>query len=140
MTPLFGKGGAVVVLGSPETSRPDNNLLHLVAFAGDRGGTTTIFHDDGKTEAYRGGEFASTEVVQSEWSGRFGSVTIKATRGSFLDQMPARRDIVLQVAHPSTQLRAIVNGEEWPTSRNGNLTTVEIPQASVRSEILVEFR
>ena len=140
INPLFARGGAVIPMGSTRTSEPDNSVLHLVAFPGDRPGETTVVYDDGSSEAYRGGAYATTEVTQSAWKGRFGSVNIKGTRGNFTSQMPAQRDVVLQVAYEGNLPTVMVNGDEWPTSRNGNLITVEIPGVPLSRELLVEFR
>ena len=55
-------------------------------------------------------------------------------------QMPAQRDVVLQVAYEGSLPTVKVNGDEWPTRRNGHLVTVEIPGVPLSRELLVEFR
>ena len=140
INPIFARGGAVVPMGSTRTSEPDYSVLHLVAFPGERPGEATVVYDDGSSEAYQGGVYATTEVMQSAWKGRFGSVTIKGTRGNFTSRMPAQRDVVLQVAYEGSLPTVMVNGDEWPVSRNGNLVTVEIPGVPQSRELLVEFR
>ena len=140
INPVFARGGAIIPLGSTKTSQADYSVLHLLAFPGERPGETTVVYDDGSSEAYRGGVYATTEVRQSAWKGRFGSVLIKGTRGDFMAQMPAQRDVVLQVAYEGSLPTVKVNGDEWPTRRNGHLVTVEIPGVPLSRELLVEFR
>lgn len=140
VVPLFARGGATVVLGSPESSKPQAANLELAVFPGEKDSEATIYHDDGKTEAYRGGLFATTRVTQRAWRGKYGEITIEPVRGDFKTGMPSRRDVTLRVASSGHRLQAVVDEAEVETSQDGGFWEVSIPNYPTDQPLTVYFQ
>jgi len=139
VTPLFAKEGSVIALGSADTSEPDLGRLEIAVFPGAEPSSCKIFHDDGTTEAYRGGDFAVTQVSQSPWRGRFGQVTVAPVEGAFRSRMPERRDLVIHLAYPGQVLQASVDGQRLAMTREDDYWTVTLPQVPLDSSTVVTF-
>lgn len=139
VTPLFAKAGSLIPLGSAQTSEPDHARLEVAVFPGQSEGRFELYHDDGKSEAYRGGDFAVTEIAQSDWRGRFGRVTVQPVKGSYAKNMPSHRDVVLRVAYSGDRLQATVDGEAAECRKAGGYWVVTVPETSVHRRLEVNF-
>jgi alpha-glucosidase len=140
VTPLFAQGGGIIPLGSAESSEPDDGRLEVVVFPGPQESSTEVFHDDGRTEAYRGGQYAVTKLEQTAWRGRYGRVTIGPVQGEYRSQLPARRDIVIRVAYSGEQLQAVVDEEVVSLTHQGGFWVVTLPQVSLDVSTVITFR
>lgn len=139
VTPIFAKAGSLIPLGSAQTSEPDPAWLEVAVFPGQTPGRFTLYHDDGKSEAYNGGDFAVTELAQSDWRGRFGRVTVGPVQGPYAKNLPSHRDVVLRVAYPGDRLQAIVDGEAVECRKAGGYWIVTVPESSVHRSLEIQF-
>lgn len=140
VTPIFAREGGLIPLGSPQSSEPDNSTLEIAVFPGRSESSFAVYHDDGKSEAYRGGDYALTEVSQSDWRGKFGRVTVGPAEGRFAKNFPAQRDIVLRVAHPADRLQATVDGVEVEARKASGYWIVTVPEVSVNRSVTIHFQ
>lgn len=141
VTPLFAKAGGIIPLGSAQSSAPVTDRLEVAVFPGRAPNSFDIYYDDGRTEAYRGGDVAVCRVSQTDWrDGRYGQVTVSAVEGPYARQLPGFRDVVLRVAFPGDRLEATVDGEPVDCRRSGGYWIVTIPQVSTSRETVVNFQ
>lgn len=81
--PVFVKQGAIIPMTAPNNN-PNRIPTDLRIYDLYPAGTTefTEYDDDGRTEAYRRGESATTHIVSEEKDGRV-TVTVEPTKGTF---------------------------------------------------------
>ncbi|QCC50546.1 glycoside hydrolase family 31 protein [Halapricum salinum] len=93
-TPVFAKAGAIVPQdGDPGFGDVDNpETLRVLAFPG-ADNTFELYEDDGTSQAYLDGEYATTTLRQSYESGRL-EFTVEAATGA-LEHVPDTRDLEL---------------------------------------------
>lgn len=114
--PYFVKAGAIIPMASPDITslqQKDNTLVLFVA-PGHGKSETTVYEDDGTTQAYQT-DFARTRVSKSS-DARALTLTVGARKGSYLDMDPDRklRVILEGVFAPA---RITVDGADVPYSR-----------------------
>lgn len=138
VTPLFARAGSIIALGSAESSEPDPERLELVVFPGEGEYSTRIYHDDGRTEKYRGGAYAVTEVSHNGWTSGYGRVMVEPVKGEYRSQMPSKRDVVIRVASEK-RVRAALGETPLEVTENGGYHMVTIPSASLDQRVVVTF-
>jgi alpha-glucosidase len=119
--PLYARGGSVIPLG-PEKNTVDalpNAPLELRVYPDTQGqAESTLYEDDGKTQAYLNGQCARRKV-----SFRNRQLTIEATSYA----LPQRS---LQLRFYATRAKlAIYNGKPLPVSQHSNYVEVQIPES-----------
>lgn len=138
-TPLFARGGAIIPLGSEQTSQPNSDRLELAVFPGSEPWQGALVEDDGWSQAYRQGGVARTALRQSAWTGRYGTVTIDPRDGSVAN-LSATRDIVLRIASGQKSMTAMVDGQEQAMAQDGEFWTLELPGRLAASPTVIYFR
>jgi alpha-glucosidase (family GH31 glycosyl hydrolase) len=105
--PLFVRAGAVLAMGPVKqySDEPVDGPLTLVVYPG-RGGTTTLYEDDGKTFDYRNGAWMKTEMV---WNDSNRRLNIRLVSGSRM-LPPAKRPIEVRVAGQAATRAALFEG------------------------------
>jgi alpha-glucosidase/alpha-D-xyloside xylohydrolase len=93
--PLYVRGGAVLPLGPVKqyTNEPVDAPLTLIVYPG-ADGLSTFYEDDGKTFAYRNGEWMRIEMA---WQDAERRLTLRLARGSRV-LPPAKRIIEVRIA------------------------------------------
>ena len=139
-TPLFAKASALIPVGSPQTSKWDPASLEVMVFPGENEGATVLVEDDGWSEAYRGGAFASTEIRQGAWNGRYGQVTVGPRSGALAAKFTSAREITLRVASSAKSVRAVVDGQELEVHREDGFWVVTLPDRASNLPTVVNFQ
>lgn len=141
-TPLYARGGAMIPLGSEQTSEADPNLLELAVFPGEQAWEGFLVEDDGWSQNYRKGQFARTGLRQSGWVGRYATITVEPRAGDFA--LPAdragRRDLRLRIASPQKSLQATVDGVEVEATREGGFWVLELPGRPADRPTVISLR
>lgn len=139
--PLFVRGGAIVPLRDYATSIEAGSNAHLTleVFPGAASSTFTLREDDGTSNEYLDGRFASTELRQSARAGA-STLEIQPVQGSYAGMEPARKWTVRFHGQPAPKQvrlngRAIESRYDAPT----RILTVEFSGAtSVAHRLTVE--
>ena len=142
--PLFIKAGAIVPLyGDIDNlqTRPDKQIVALIP-GGPETTVTTLYEDDGMTDGYKTGEYATRQISRERFDANTLRVKIEPTQGTF-DGMPDKQ--TLELVLPNTMLPAsvTVNGKAvTPTYDPETLSTViTLPDlaASTKAEVTISF-
>lgn len=136
ITPLLARAGAIVCLGSPETSEPRPERLELVVFPGPEKSSTRIYHDDGKSQSYLHGGYALTEISHNGWNSGYARLVVEPVVGEFRPQLPAQRDVVIHIAGEK-RVRAKVENTPLEVTRSGGFHTFTVPAVSLDSRLVV---
>jgi alpha-glucosidase (family GH31 glycosyl hydrolase) len=105
--PLFVRGGSIIPLG-PVMQRTDERPLDdltLLVYPGAPG-ACTLYEDDGRSQAFRSGQFALTEI-RSSFDDGVVRVEVGAVTGEYAGQ-PSMRDLTVRVRWPDTPTRVQV--------------------------------
>jgi len=113
--PYFLRAGAVVPC-NPEVSNLKEQPAELVVMAAPgANGATKLYEDDGDSQAYQQGEYATTLMEQSATSSHARSLTIHPREGSY-EGMPTERAYTVRfIGHDSKPARVTLNGEPITT-------------------------
>ena len=118
--PLFVRGGAILPLG-PEMNyvgeKPANPVEFEIYPDAHGEASTSLYEDDGLTEAYRQGNFRQTGVSYRRTPAG-DQIDLSAAKGGF---HPAPRDLVFVVRPAATARKVSVDGK-----RRGSAATVRI--------------
>jgi alpha-glucosidase len=118
--PLFVRGGAILPLG-PEMNyvgeKPTNPVQFEIYQDAKGEASTSLYEDDGLTEAYRQGDFRQTSLSYRHTPAG-DQIDLSSPKGSF---HPAPRDLVFVVKPASTVRRVSIDGK-----RQGSAATVRI--------------
>ena len=111
--PLLARAGMPIPLQpvSPRMTSTQLNTLIVRCWPGEEGktGSSTLYEDDGQTEAYLKGGFAETQLAYAR-AGNQITVTVEPATGTYQGQ-PARRSVTLELAATQTARSAKVNGQ-----------------------------
>jgi alpha-D-xyloside xylohydrolase len=121
--PLFVKAGTVLTTG-PVTQyvdeKPDAPIL-LQVYAGANG-ETSLYEDDGVSNAYTRGEYTRIPVTYDD---RAGLVTIGARVGQYKG-MPVKRQFKVRVLRPGASAAADLDASDKTVSYDGQPVTVKL--------------
>ncbi|GAA4847408.1 glycoside hydrolase family 31 protein [Algivirga pacifica] len=146
--PLYIKAGSIIPM-YPKISNLQEIPNHLIVkvFPGE-GGSFNLYEDQGDTEGYQSGDFAFTQLAQSE-NQNSKMITIAPTKGTY-EGMPTARsyEIQLPVSFPPAMVK--VNGEEYGYAENKTpkkwnydghelMTSISIPAQSLSSTIEIQI-
>ena len=137
--PYFYRAGAVIVNNPPMlnlNTRPDRLILKVVPGAD---GTTTLYEDEGDTEAYKNGVFTTTTFTH-----RTNTLTIEPRKGSF-PGMPTERAYTAEFLATDQPSKIIVNGDAlsngcWDYDATKRLLTVYVPSTRCDQKTTIEIR
>lgn len=134
--PLFAKGGVPLPM-QPYTERMTSaplTTLRVRVFPGEEGqtGTSQLYEDDGDSQAYEQGAFATTPLRYTR-NGNDIEISVGATKGAFDGQLQSR---ALQIELPATQkaTSASIGGQSMSLSYDARTSTniIRIPARSIR--------
>lgn len=146
--PYFIKAGAIIPMAAEDIQnlQDASNVLRLLVAPGAANSSTSIYEDDGNTQAYSS-DFATTKVTKTTADGKV-IVKVGAREGSYEGMSPDRKlSIIFENILPPTCVK--VNGVEVPYSRfdkdgcwmydGASLSaTVQLAEASCNEEVVVE--
>jgi alpha-glucosidase len=135
-TPLLAKAGAIIPLASglKRTRDYDGSELTLTIFPG-ADGHFTLYEDDGATEAYRRGEYETTEISLRSPDANTAAVTIAPAQGA-CPALAADRTFTIDLRGVGQPDRIVVNGAphtDW--TYNERTLTLRLPAMSRRAGV-----
>jgi len=137
-TPLFTKGGSVIPVGSERESRARPELLEFLLFPGSEPGSATVYYDDGSTEAYRGGAFATTTVGVSPFREGYGQIVVGPAAGEYA--VPAYRTVKIHLAAERRNLQALLGETPLEVEQKGGFHVITLPQVSSGDRLEINIR
>ena len=153
--PYFVKAGSIIPMASKDIKslQEKSNELYLFIAPGNGESRTSVYEDDGKSQAYAN-EYATTEVSKKS-DAKSIKVTVCPRKGFYADADPQRRiRIVLEGVFAPSSVK--IDGVEVPYDRFAGQTvsksqkavwnydgddlaaTIYVPSKSVEEEIVVE--
>ncbi len=142
--PVYVKGGWVLPM-QPYTPRPATEPLSTVVMrvyppeADVAGNVYTLYEDDGISNDYRQGSFATTDMVYSR-TGVRSTVTVRPVQGTYASQ-PAKRAYELQLP-AAGQLKSVkVNGRKVKPDYDAqsDMQVVRVPAMDIRKPLVIEY-
>ena len=136
--PYFVRAGAIIPCNPKLTnlkSRPETLVVKAVPGGS---GSTTLYEDEGDTQAYQDGEYATTNISQSRY-GSIVEVTVSPRQGSY-QNMPAERAyqvVLLNDEHPG---KVSVKGgslTDWSYDEATRQTIVNVASTSCNQQVVV---
>ena len=124
--PYFYRAGSVIVNNPPMlnlNTRPDRLIVKVVPGAD---GQTSLYEDEGDTEAYKNGEYTTT-VMKHQGN----TLTIESRKGSFKG-MPQARAYTVEFIGSDRPRKASINGKPcangvWNYDEQRRVATVYVP-------------
>lgn len=139
--PLFAKGGVPIVM-QPFTQHPARDqIAELVVrcFPGEDGfsGKTELHEDDGLSQDYLKGEYATTQLSCSR-QGNEIKVSVASTKGAFQGQLP-ERSLLIEIPATEAASSAAVNGQGASVAYDDQTATnlVRISSRSIRDAAVI---
>ncbi|RYG63619.1 DUF5110 domain-containing protein, partial [bacterium] len=141
--PLFARGGVPIPLQpyTPRMGTAKISKLVVRCYPGENGktGSFTLYEDDGLSEGYKSGAYATTELNYRR-DGAVTSLTIAPTQGKFAGQL-ARRSFSIELPGLVAARTASVDGRSVPVrydaARHCNI--VEVPERGIRQKVQVRL-
>ncbi|MBN1178590.1 MAG: DUF5110 domain-containing protein [Anaerolineae bacterium] len=138
--PMLVKAGAILPLAVPAACGPTdalpNDRLELAVFPG--AGAFRLYEDDGRTEAYRAGQYEWTEITtQSE--GDVWTVRVAPVEGQ-CDALPAQRQLDVRLEGSRRPQWVTVDGaanNAWSYDPDTLTTTVRVPLRDKREPLTI---
>ena len=114
--PYYVKAGAVIPMAASDIKslQEASNTYKLVVIPGEGSFETTLYEDDGATQAYAS-DFATTKVTK-KMEGRSLSVTVAPREGHYMGQ-PVFRNVQIVLEGMYAPEKVVINGMEVPYSR-----------------------
>ena len=136
--PYFIKAGAIIPCNPHLMNlkkRPDQLVLKVVPGAS---GSTNLYEDEGDTQGYEEGAYATTTISQAR---RSATVTLKigAIKGQF-EGMPTERSYEVQFLGEDKPQSVCINGQvvtDWKYDDIKKMVTVNVPKTSCQQAIEV---
>ena len=137
--PYFYRAGSVIVNNPPMlnlNTRPDRLIVKVVPGAD---GQTSLYEDEGDTEAYKNGEFTMT-VMKHQGN----TFTIEPRKGSFKG-MPEARAYTVEFIGSERPKSVAINGKEcsngvWNYNEQQRVVSVYVPTTPCSKTIKVELK
>ncbi len=136
--PFFFRAGSIIVNNPPMmnlNTRPDRLILKVVPGAD---GQTSLYEDEGDTEAYKDGQFTTTAMKHQG-----NTLTIEPRQGSFKG-MPAERAYTVEFIGTNCPKSVAIDGKQcgngvWNYDEQRHLVTVYVPITSCDKQITISL-
>ena len=137
--PYFYRAGSIIVNNPPMlnlNTRPDRLIVKVVPGAD---GQTSLYEDEGDTEAYKNGEYTTTTMRHQG-----STLTIEPRQGRFKG-MPQKRAYTVEFLGTERPQAVSINGTKcsngvWNYDAQRRLTTVYVPITECSQSIKVELK
>jgi len=143
--PVFARAGAIIPLDAEKVANgaalPQNLILKIFAGAD---GSFTLYEDDGESQDYLQGEFATTQIEQTRHANNL-SVRIHPSQGSFRS-FPVSRSWSLEIFGISAPRTAIVSVDGKQTQQEAifdpvrHVVRFDLPSIPTSADILIELK
>ena len=139
--PYFIRSGAVVPCNPDNLSNlktPSGELVLMAAPGGN--GSTQLYEDEGDSQGYARGEYATTRIEQTAMSSLARSLTVWPREGSYADMPAERAYTVVFLGHDAEPERITLNGQphsDWTYDEPLQRLTVSIPPTSCNSRLFI---
>ena len=139
--PVFVKEGAIIPMTAPHNnpSQMEKDVRRYEVFP-LRAGTSgfTEYDDDGRTEAYLRGAFATTQLTCTTSDRGEVSFTIGAAQGGF-DGMLREKETVIRFHTAREPKKVRVNGRRTEYVHADGILTVTVPRGDILRETVIVF-
>ena len=137
--PYFYRAGSVIVNNPPMlnlNTRPDRLIVKVVPGAD---GQTSLYEDEGDSEAYKNGEYTTT-VMKHQGS----TLTIEPRQGSFKG-MPEQRAYTVEFIGSERPKSVAINGNEcsngvWNYDEQHQMVNIYVPATPCSKTIKIELK
>lgn len=142
--PMYIRGGHILPM-QPYSSRPataslDKLVMLVYPAAGDADNSFELYEDDGISDAYQRGEYATTRL-QYVQKGNKAIVTVHPVEGSYDGQV---KDRAYKLLLPGLKqdTKVTVNGRKAKLSidEEKNVPCVEISKRSISKKVVIEYK
>lgn len=141
-SPVFVKGGYPLPM-QPYTPRMASTPLETLVVRCYPGtnGSYTLYEDDGITEGYKNGEFATTAMSYDRADDGTVTVIINGAEGTY-DGQPMKRACRLELPGVSHKAKVKAEGRKCKVTRTDefNGITIDLPAADVRRPVKVTIK
>ena len=139
--PYFLRAGAVVPCNPDGLDNLKSAPAELVVTAAPgANGAATLYEDEGDTQGYTRGLYATTRIEQSAMSTQARSLTIMPREGAY-DGMPTERAWTVRfLGHDAEPQRVTVNGQptdQWTYDAPARTLTVSIPATPCSERLFI---
>ncbi len=136
--PYFIKAGSVIPCNPvmPDLKSPSTRLILQVVPGAD--GETTLYEDEGDTQAYQDGAFTTTVFSQTRTPGML-TLTIHPRTGAY-EQMLAERSYQVEILAEYKPQSVSINGlptDEWTYDESTCQVTVQVPSTPCDQQVTV---
>lgn len=142
--PMYVRGGHILPM-QPYNPRPamatlDKLVMLVYPAASDIDNSFSLYEDDGVSDAYERGEYATTRL-QYVQSGDKAIVTVHPAEGSYKGQVE-RRAYRLLIPGLKVGSKVLVNGKKAnvTTDSERGVPCVEIPTVSINKKVIIEYK
>ena len=141
--PWYVRASAVIPLAKAgiQNLQSPASSYRLLVVPGGKDFTFDLYEDDGTSQGYISGKYATTRITKTRRSGRT-LMEISAREGSF-DGAPSERDFeIILEGRSSTPSRVLLNGSPLPASSirvTGTAVILTLPSAPVSTPLTVEI-
>lgn len=126
----------------PYTQRMASAVLDtlIVRCYPGEGGNYTLYEDDGLTEAYMQGEFATTELSYSSKEG-VTEINVSPATGTYQGQ-PMKRSYIFELPGVDSSRKIKVNGRKAKSRYNEEISgmEVEVPLTDIRKSVKLTIK
>ena len=137
--PYFYRAGSIIVNNPPMlnlNTRPDRLIVKVVPGAD---GQTSLYEDEGDSEAYKNGEYTTT-VMKHQGS----TLTIEPRQGSFKG-MPEQRAYTVEFIGSERPKSVAINGNEcsngvWNYDEQHQMVNIYVPATPCSKTIKIELK
>ena len=138
--PYFYRAGSIIVNNPPMlnlNTRPDRLIIKVVPGAD---GQTSLYEDEGDTEAYKNGEYTTTVMRHTTAN----SLTIEPRKGSFKG-MPSERAYTVEFLGSDRPQSVAINGNKcsngvWNYDEQCRVVSVYVPITACSKTIKIELK
>jgi alpha-glucosidase (family GH31 glycosyl hydrolase) len=139
--PVYVKSGAIIpMLRNAQNLQQKSDTIVLTIFPG-KSGKTTVYEDDGKTNKYVDGAYATTAISQQS-AGKTVKLHIEPRKGTY-EGISDKRSFIVDLPNTLPIASATVNGQKAVTSYLATTLTssvqLNLSAASEAMDVVLEF-
>ncbi|WP_114781733.1 glycoside hydrolase family 31 protein [Botryobacter ruber] len=149
--PLYMKAGSIIPMYTDVDNLQEVPVTQVLAFVpGTQRARTQVYEDDGITDNYKTGAFATRTITRENISDKAMKIVVEPVKGSY-EGMPQGRAFELQLLSSIPPAEVIVDGTSysydadkkpgtWSYSNHDFYTSIHIPEKTVTQNMEVTVR
>ncbi len=138
--PVWARAGAAIPM-QPYTERMASAPLETLQLrctpAGKDPVESLLYEDDGQTDGYRNGQFATTRIIQERRADGY-QLLLQPTEGQYDGQLAEREVELLLHGYPKLN-RGAANGQALHVQAEGEAQIIQLPKTDIRSQWTIEL-